>query len=203
MSAGWGIDVTFFLGAPLNDKQLDILSDRFDELDWTVAQQPEGFLSVSGNADDGESLEPACWIVVEISKQSLLDIGFDGAELVRIAIFSERWREVEVLAPSLPELLATTDIGKVLNVSRQRVWQLHKDHPKFPAPVVCTGAGPLWTRSAVDWFASVWDRRPGRRTDHPDEAGDRPVVTELKPHPRVGSRGARTGSKAPQEWVEA
>jgi len=110
MSTGWVIDVTFFLVAPLGDEQMDVLSDRFDELGWTVAQLPGGYLSVCGVSDDKQPLEAALW-VAEISKQTLSGVGIKG-ELERVAVCGERWRETEALAPVVPELLAATDIGK-------------------------------------------------------------------------------------------
>jgi hypothetical protein len=202
MPAGdWMVEVTFSVGTQLGDGLMDVLSDKFDELDWTVAQPPDGYLSVFGASDDGEESFDAASRVADISKRTLLDLNIDG-ELERIAICTERWREKEVNDPSLPELLATKDISKVLGVSRQRVLQLRRDHPQFPDPVAHTGAGPLWTRSAIDWFASMWDRRPGRRSDPPEEAADSvivPMVSRLK----SDELGASTTHGTRRERVEA
>jgi hypothetical protein len=196
----WTVEVTFFLRAPLREEQMDTLSDELDGLDWTIAQLPDGYLSIFGDSDGKQSLNAASW-VVEISQRALHNVNIEGV-LERIAVSSERWREKEILEPSLPELLATRDIGKMLGVSRQRVSQLYREHPQFPAPVVHTGAGPLWTRSAVDWFVSGWDRRPGRRGS-PKETEEQIVVTEFRPRSAPQSLGAEPNRKAARERVEA
>lgn len=69
----------------------------------------------------------------------------------------------EVHRPTLPTLLGSSEVGELLGVSRQRVHQLHREHPEFPPPLVQVSMGPLWDEAAVEKFAQVWDRRPGRR----------------------------------------
>lgn len=166
MTTEWAVDVTYelALGLAVEDKQLEVLSDRFDELDWTVSSDPDGFLTISGHCDDPDmALLVAAASVVETGTISLTEMGID-ARPVKVAIRSAEEVEREARMPEIPELLAASDIARLLGVSRQRVTQLRRDHEEFPPPVVATGAGHLWTREAVDWFAGVWDRRPGRRT---------------------------------------
>jgi hypothetical protein len=163
----WTVEVTFFVRAQLQEEQLDTVANQLDELDWTVAQLPDGYLSVFAYSEDDEESLDAASRVADISKRTLLDLDIDG-ELERVVVSTQRWREREALQPSLPELLATKEIGAMLGVSRQRVCQLRREHQQFTEPVMETGAGPLWTRSAVDWFVSAWNRRPGRRPDSPE-----------------------------------
>jgi hypothetical protein len=168
--------------AQLQEEQLDTVADQLDELDWTVAQLPDGYLSVFAYSEDDEESLDAASRVADISKRILLDLDIDG-ELERVVVSTQRWREREAFQPSLPELLATKDISAMLGVSRQRVCQLRREHQQFPDPVMETGAGPLWTRSAVDWFVSAWNRRPGCRPDSPEVAknADARAVVELRP----------------------
>jgi len=163
MSTSWVVSMTFVPELPLEDKQLDALSERFDEQDWTVAVAPDFSVSVTAYIDDEPVLLTAPQ-VVDIATRGLRDVGAP-AELVKVELLTEEWRELEAQHPPLPELLAATDVAKVLGVSRQRVSQLQRGHRDFPRAVAHTGAGSLWVRSAVDRFAAVWDRRPGRRTD--------------------------------------
>jgi hypothetical protein len=61
----WTIEVTYSLGAQLEDRQIDMLSDRLEDLDWTVAQLPDGYLSILGGSEDDE--EP-----LDASRESLI-----------------------------------------------------------------------------------------------------------------------------------
>jgi hypothetical protein len=71
--------------------------------------------------------------------------------------------ERHAFAPDTPELLAATDVAELLRVSRQRVHQLQA-RADFPAPYARLGAGPIWTRPAIEAFARTWTRKPGRPT---------------------------------------
>lgn len=55
------------------------------------------------------------------------------------------------------EHVGVTEIGEMLNVSRQRANTLTK-RADFPAPVVQTRAGRFWDKAAVVAWAQGWDR---------------------------------------------
>ena len=201
MSTSWVISMTFVPELPLEDKQLDALSERFDEQDWTVAVAPDFSVSVTAYIDDEPILMTAP-LVVDIAARALRDVGAPS-ELVKVELMTEERREIEAQHPPLPELLAATDVAKALGVSRQRVSQLQRGHRDFPHPVAYTGAGSLWVRSAVDRFATVWDRRPGRRTE--DEHAD-VVELHLKTGRTAALKGVKTAlnqKRATQQRIEA
>jgi hypothetical protein len=52
MSTEWLVNMTFVPDAPVDEKQLDALSDRFDEMDWSVAVGPESAVSVTAFLDE-------------------------------------------------------------------------------------------------------------------------------------------------------
>jgi predicted DNA-binding transcriptional regulator AlpA len=54
-------------------------------------------------------------------------------------------------------LVGTTEIAKLLGVSRQRVGQLAATE-SFPQPTARLAAGPIWEREAVE----RWAREAGR-----------------------------------------
>lgn len=64
--------------------------------------------------------------------------------------------------PTVPELVSSVEAGEILGVSRQRIAQLAGSHARFPKPLYELRTGPLWTRTAIDWFATNVERRPGR-----------------------------------------
>lgn len=60
-------------------------------------------------------------------------------------------------------LVGTSEIAKLLGVTRQRVDEITRTAADFPAPEVELASGRVWTRAAVEyWIASHPDRRPGR-----------------------------------------
>jgi predicted DNA-binding transcriptional regulator AlpA len=61
------------------------------------------------------------------------------------------------------DLVGVAEIALMLGISRQRVFQLVRDHEDFPLPVAELIAGKIWLRSDIDAWARAWDRRPGRR----------------------------------------
>jgi hypothetical protein len=63
-----------------------------------------------------------------------------GGELVKVEAMTKEQREREASQPQLPELVAATDVAKILGVSRQRVNQLHHDHRDFPRRLLARAA---------------------------------------------------------------
>jgi predicted DNA-binding transcriptional regulator AlpA len=85
-----------------------------------------------------------------------------NAEVVDVRVCAPEIYESEALRPDTPDLLAATDVAELLGVSRQRVHQLAREHPRFPAPYVRLGSGPIWSRPAIEHFDRLWTRKPGR-----------------------------------------
>lgn len=73
------------------------------------------------------------------------------------------WVEAPDALAAQDDALGSSEVGALLGVSRQRVHQLHREHPDFPPPLVQVSMGLLWDEAAVEKFAQLWDRRPGRR----------------------------------------
>jgi hypothetical protein len=98
----------------------------------------------------------------------------------------DMWVGVEVLTGEeadrqleqspFPALIGAAEAADILGVTRQRIHQLHHDHPLFPPPVVELRMGPLWTLDSVRGFAARWERRPGRprRTETPQGSAATP-----------------------------
>jgi prophage regulatory protein len=65
-------------------------------------------------------------------------------------------------------LVGTTEIGRMLMVSRQRADQISKEYEDFPKPEATLASGRIWKRSAVERWIK---RHPDRRTGRPRAAG--------------------------------
>lgn len=60
------------------------------------------------------------------------------------------------------DLVGVAEVRRLLGVSRQRVHQLIRDDPEFPAPVAELASGRIWLRKDID----AWVARRGKpRTD--------------------------------------
>jgi predicted DNA-binding transcriptional regulator AlpA len=55
-------------------------------------------------------------------------------------------------------LVASSEIAKMLGVSRQYVDRLTKEDPDFPEPEVELSAGRIWSREAVEKWAKATGR---------------------------------------------
>lgn len=79
-----------------------------------------------------------------------------------VEVLPEETFAARAQAPTVPEIVSAVEAAEILGVSRQRVHQLQDKHPQFPAPLYQLRTGALWTRSAIEWFDSIWERKSGR-----------------------------------------
>ena len=99
----------------------------------------------------------------DAARFALTERGADlRAQLVDLRVTTPERFEAEALRPDFPPLASAADAAEILGVSRQRVHQLAASNTRFPAPIARVGTGPLWAVPAIEHFASVRDRRPGR-----------------------------------------
>jgi prophage regulatory protein len=59
---------------------------------------------------------------------------------------------MSLMAPKNPPVVGTHEIGEMLGVSRQRVFQI-TSRKDFPRPYAEVKAGKLWRRAAVEQWA--------------------------------------------------
>jgi hypothetical protein len=60
--------------------------------------------------------------------------------------------------------VGTATAAEILGVTRQRVIQLCRQDPRFPAPVSEVRAYRVWTRASIKAFDEVRNRKQGRRS---------------------------------------
>lgn len=78
-----------------------------------------------------------------------------------LRIVTDKQRVAELSRPERIELAGITEIGEVLDVSKQRAKQL-TEKKDFPAPVDVLAGGAVYLRDSVEWFAKNRDTTPGR-----------------------------------------
>lgn len=149
----WVITLTY---DNLDDVSPEQLIEISEGLDVSVARIPGrgvDFVVYSDESDPMYALELA-------RKQLSSSIGH---ELISLEVVTEQEHERRAEAPTLPELVSAPEVGEMLGgVSRQRVYQLQKANSSFPKPLFQLRTGPIWDASAVEKFASTWERKPGR-----------------------------------------
>jgi predicted DNA-binding transcriptional regulator AlpA len=63
-----------------------------------------------------------------------------------------------MLAAVTHHLVGAVEIAAMFGVSRQRVNQIAKDDPTFPAPTAYLATGRIWSREAVEKWAKATGR---------------------------------------------
>jgi hypothetical protein len=164
MTSEWIVRVVLATSVEISEASLDKMSDVADDCDATVALRDRGSgvvvtMTVDG-LSNGERLLPTVidWAVSVVCEGG----GCEDATPVDVRFVTPEIYEAEALEPSIPDLASATDAAEILGVSRQRVHQLAASNSMFPRPVARVATGPLWTRNAIEWFDSVWERKAGR-----------------------------------------
>ena len=155
---GWTVRVVLALADEVTDAELDDLADLADARDATLVRRAGGAgIVITVDVEHRDPLAAA-------SDATTWGVQLSGGrgEVVDVRVCAPEIYESEVLRPDTPELMAASDVAELLGVSRQRVHQLARDHPQFPAPYVRLGSGPIWSRPAVEHFDRLWTRKPGR-----------------------------------------
>lgn len=161
MMGCWTARIVVATSAPITDAMLDQLADLGDGYDATVARHRDGIgVVITFDVDDQDAAQAA--IRARTLAIDIVNSTTSTENVVDLRVCTPELYAAEALRPDTPELLAAADVAEVLGVSRQRVHQLATEQPRFPAPYLRLGSGPIWTRPSIEHFAAQWDRRPGR-----------------------------------------
>jgi hypothetical protein len=156
----WVVRVDVDTRVPLDEEVLVALSKTAETRHGSVSNRADGpGYTVTVDVEADGPLAAAN----DVARFALAELGADlRAQLVDLRVTTPERFEAEALRPDFPPLASAADAAEILGVSRQRVHQLAASNTRFPAPVARVGTGPLWTVPAIEHFADVWDRRPGR-----------------------------------------
>ena len=183
-------------------------NDRTEVVDEAVVDDlldRAGSLTVSAAELRGNRL--TLQVLVEASGvRSAIDAALDQGQLVSppgwvlvgVDAVTDEDMQLFVQEPNYPELVGTAEAAEFLGVSKQRVSQLLQQNADFPQPLHRLAAGPIWMKSAVDLFASTWDRSPGRRSARTAGKNSERVVRQAHVSPAEPSneRGLLSGDTA-------
>lgn len=97
--------------------------------------------------------------------------GLPAWPVVRLEVLTNDEADRDLAIPTLPDMVSGQIAADILGVTRQRLHQL-RDNPRFPDPLLEQPGAILWARAAIDRFAEIWERKPGRppRADTPRTA---------------------------------
>jgi predicted DNA-binding transcriptional regulator AlpA len=113
---------------------------------------------------EAESLSQAVVVGAELYEEALAELDLNVSPL-RIEAEPEDYEPAQ--------LIGATDVGRVLGVTRQRVYQLAELYADFPSPVSTPSRGALWDSSAIRAWAAIErpEGRPTKELDRPDHHG--------------------------------
>jgi hypothetical protein len=156
----WIVSVSVDTATGLDEQALVELADAAERRDASVsrrAARPGFTVTVGVTAADplAAAQDGVRWVLDELAADRT------GA-VVDLRVTTPEQFETEALHPDFPELASAADAADILGVSRQRVHQLAASNTRFPAPIARVATGPLWTVPAIEHFAEVWERKPGR-----------------------------------------
>ncbi|MGH4011074.1 MAG: hypothetical protein ACRDTH_23430 [Pseudonocardiaceae bacterium] len=156
----WIAQVTVATSAPLVEQDLITLDEIAEQRDATVANRADGHgFTLTIGLDEKDMIAAAQGAAQLI--HTVLGKAVTGP-VIDLRVCTPEQFEAEALRHDFPPLASAADAAEILGVSRQRVHQLAASNTRFPAPVARVGTGPLWTVPAIEHFARIWERRPGR-----------------------------------------
>lgn len=148
----WVVTLTYDLTA--NEDLMDAWAERLDEVDGSVAAVPGTGITVTLWEQCTDPIKASL-----IASDTAYEIVHATPVAVEVVTEDEHLRRAD--APTLPEMVSGPEVAEMLHVSRQRVVQL-RSNQSFPAPLLELRTGPIWSRVAIEKFASEWERKPGR-----------------------------------------
>jgi transcriptional regulator with XRE-family HTH domain len=99
---------------------------------------------------------------VKVVRQVAERTGLPLWDTVRVDAMTEAEFERGLDKPLYPQVVGTSEVAKMLGVTRQRVSQLWRQNANFPPPLAVLECGPIWVEDWLAEFARVWQRKSGR-----------------------------------------
>ncbi|MGZ5296845.1 MAG: helix-turn-helix transcriptional regulator [Actinomycetota bacterium] len=142
---------------PVEEDDQDELSERFlDALEADRrASGPIGYGRIGSLGAvflvDASDIAEAASIGAQVFTQALRATRDDVAPLY-VQATAEDWEPAS--------FVGATEAGRVLGISRQRIYQLMRVYPDFPKPVATPARGAVWDRRAIEAWGGKARRLP-------------------------------------------
>lgn len=111
---------------------------------------------------DAATARLACQAAIRAARAAYQQAFGATTEVTAVRVLTEAEHDRELAWPSGLELVGNREAAELLEVRPQRVEQLARQHPDWPAPVARLAAGPVYTRASIEAFGRRWERKPGR-----------------------------------------
>lgn len=175
----WAVTVDLRTEADLVDDDVDTLIDTLHP-DYGAALAVGGnTVSATMTIEGPRTITAAANRARQLLGDALAGLGHTVTEEVSLEAMTTAEQDRRLDEPFLPPLAGVAEAAETLGVSKQRIYQLASDNPRFPDPVLDLRMGPVWLKASIEAFARA---RAVRR--------DTPIVTGSLAH---SSSGAKPG----------
>lgn len=150
----WYIDLACTLTSPIDPDTALTTTEQLADAYAVAAVAPDGMrLELSMTVNAPNAIDAAVRARALVYSLELAQI--DAIDAIEVRTEAERDRQLA--APTIPELVGTTEIAAMAGVSRQHVFNLARGDG-FPQPLQRVGGQDLRSRSAVEH----WLKTSGR-----------------------------------------
>lgn len=166
MTQQWHVIATFDRPGEVDDDQREALAGALPGF-GIVTDDGQRRLQVEGDVEAG-TIRQATDAGLKAVRAAWAEAFGVAADPVGLRVLTTAAHEEEIAHPAGSDLIGYTEIAQMLGVSKQRAGQL-AELTDFPAPLASPAMGPIYTRGAVEVWASSWTRKPGRPRKTPAE----------------------------------
>lgn len=164
MTTEWRAIVTWPRPPDIGEEQLTALAEALPG--FGIATADEQHVTAAMTVD-GSTLRQATDAALRIAR----DVHHTGLARVgqptQLRVLPVDAYDAELRRPQAQDLVGYAEAAKILEVSPQRVAQLARERPDFPAPIASLSMGPVFTSASVETFGKLPRRggRPRKATD--------------------------------------
>lgn len=108
------------------------------------------------------TLHGAAELALVLARRVYASVMHEAPTIIALSVLTMDDYQRQRIRPDAQSLVGKSEIARALGVTPQRVDELARTHPDFPAPVTRLRMGSVYTSASIDAFVDSWVRRPGR-----------------------------------------